>query len=58
METPKNVDKYSLFNRDNLTQPTKTKLSQSKKRFSHFFSPFSKFKLKFKSFQKKNETNS
>ena len=46
-------DKYSLLNRDNLTQPIRTILSQKQKAFSQFFLPFPKSKLNFENFQKK-----
>ena len=46
-------DKYSLLNRDNLTQPIRMILSQKQKAFSQFFPAFSKFKLNFENFQKK-----
>ena len=46
-------DKYSLLNRDNLTQPIRTPLSQKHKAFSEFFLPFSKCTLNFEHFQKK-----
>ena len=45
--------KYSLLNRDNLTQPIPTKLSQKQKPFANFFLPFSKSTLTFEHFQKK-----
>ena len=35
-------DKDSLLNRDNLTQPIRTPLSQKQKAFSELFVPFSK----------------
>ena len=38
-------DKYSLLNRDNLTQPIPTKLSQKQKAFFQFFLAFSKSEL-------------
>ena len=46
-------DKYSLLNRDNLTQPIRTPLSQKHKAFSQFFLAFSKCTLNFEHFQKK-----
>ena len=46
-------DKYSLLNRDNLTQPIRTPLSQKHKAFSQFFLAFSKSTLHFEHFQKK-----
>ena len=51
-------DKYSLHNRDNLTQPIPTQLSQKQKAFAHFFLPFSKFPLNFEHFQKKDDPHS
>ena len=46
-------DKYSLLNRDNLTQPIPTQLSQKQKAFPEFFLAFSKCTLNFEHFQKK-----
>ena len=46
-------DKYSLLNRDNLTQPIRTPLSQKQKAFSECFFAFSKSALNLKHFQKK-----
>ena len=46
-------DKYSLLNRDNLTQPIRTPLSQKYKAFSQFFLAFSKCTLNFEHFQTK-----
>ena len=46
-------DKYSLLNRDNLTQPIPTQLSQKQKPFSQFFLPFPKCSINFQHFQKK-----
>ena len=51
-------DKYSLLNRDNLTQQIRTQLSQKQKAFSNFFLAFSKFTLKFENFQKKDDPHS
>ena len=51
-------DKYSLFNRDNLTQPIPTQLSQKQKPLSDFFLSFPKSKLTFEYFQKKDEPHS
>ena len=51
-------DKYSLLNRDNLTQPIWTPLSQKHKAFSQFFLPFSKYTLNFEHFQKKDDPRS
>ena len=50
-------DKYSLLNRDNLTQPIPTQLSQKQKAFSDFFS-FLKCALNLKHFQKKDDPHS
>ena len=46
-------DKYSLLNRDNLTQPIRTQLSLKQKAFSQFFLAFFKSTLNFEHFQKK-----
>ena len=46
-------DKYSPPNRDNLTQPIRTKLSQKQQAFSQFFLAFSKSTLNFQHFKKK-----
>ena len=46
-------DKYSLLNRDNLTQLIRTQLSKKQKAFYEFFIAFSKCALKFEHFQKK-----
>ena len=46
-------DKYSPLNRDNLTQPSRSILSQKQKAFSQFFLAFSKFTLNIQNFQKK-----
>ena len=51
-------DKYSLLNRDNLTQPITTRLSQKQKAFFQFFLAFSKSKLNFEHLQKKNDLHS
>ena len=51
-------DKYSLLNRDNLTQPIPTKLSQKQKAFFRFFLPFSKSTLNFEHLQKKDDLQS
>ena len=52
------VDKCSLPNRDNLMQPIHMQLSRKKKFFSAFFSVFSKSRLRFEYFQKKDEAHS
>ena len=51
-------DKYSLLNRDNLTQPIWTILSQKHKAFSPFFLAFSKSTLNFEHFQNKDDPRS
>ena len=51
-------DKYSLLNRDNLTQPISTRLSQKQKAFLIFFLAFSKSTLNFEIFQKKDDPHS
>ena len=43
-------DKYSPLNRDNLTQPIRTKLSQKQQAFPQFFLPFSESTLNFEHF--------
>ena len=48
-------DKYSLLNRDNLTQPILTRLSQKQKAISEFILAFSKSTLNFEHFQKKDD---
>ena len=50
--------KYSLFNRDNLTQPIQMQLSQKQKNFSNFFSLFLKSSLNFEYFLKKDDLHS
>ena len=52
------VDKYSFPNRDYLTQPIQVQLSQKQKTFPGLFSAFSKSKLKFEHFQKKDDPHS
>ena len=51
-------DKYSLLNRDNLTQPIRTQLSQKQKAFSQNFLAFSKCALNLQHFQKKDDPQS
>ena len=46
-------DKYSLLNKDNLTQPNQILLSQKQKTFSPFLSAFLKSILNFAHFKKK-----
>ena len=50
--------KYSLFNRDNITQPIQMEVSQKQKTFSEFFSAFLKSNLNFEHFQKKDGSHS
>ena len=51
------VDKCSLPNRDNLMQPIHMQLSQKLKTFSQFFPAFSKSRLNFEHFQKKDDAH-
>ena len=51
------VDKCSLPNRDNLMQPIHMQLSQKLKTFSGFFKGFSKSRLNFEYFQKKDDVH-
>ena len=51
-------DKYSLLNRDNLTQQNRTQLSQKQKAFSQFFLGFSKYTLNFEDFEKRDDPDS
>ena len=50
--------KYSLLNRDNLTQPIQMQLSRKQKTFSEFFSAFLESSLNFEHFQKKDDSHS
>ena len=50
--------KYSLLNRDNLTQPIKMILSRKQKTFSRFFYAFLKSSLNFEHFQKQDDSHS
>ena len=50
--------KYSLLNRDNLTEPIQMQLSRKQKTFSEFFSAFLKSSLNFEHFQKKDDSHS
>ena len=52
------VGKCSLPNRDNLTQAIHVQLSQKLKTFSEFLHAFSKSKLNFEHFQKKDDPHS
>ena len=51
-------DKYSLLNRDNLTQPIWTELSKKQTAFSQLLLAFSKSTLNFEHFQKKDDPHS
>ena len=51
-------DKYSVLNRDNLTQPIQILLCQKQKTFSQLFSAFLKSTLNFAHFQKKDDPHS
>ena len=51
-------DKYSLLNRDNLTQQNRTQLSQKQRAFSQFFLAFSKYTLNFEDFEKRDDPDS
>ena len=48
-------DKYSPLNRDNLTKPVRTKLSQKQQAFLQFFLAFSKSTLNFEHFEKTDD---
>ena len=50
--------KYSLLNRDNLTEPIQMQLSRKQKTVSQFFSAFLKPSLNFEHFQKKDDCHS
>ena len=52
------VNKFSLPNRNNLMQPIHMQLSQKLKAFSEFFPAFSKSRLNFEHFQKKDDAHS
>ena len=51
-------DKYSFLNRDNLTQPIPTLLSEKQKAYFEFLLAFSKSTLNFEHLQKKNDLHS
>ena len=51
-------DKYSLLNRDNLTQPIQILLYQKRNTFSEYFSAFLKSTLNFEHFEKKDDPHS
>ena len=48
-------DKYSLLNKDNLTQLIRMQLSQKRKAISQYFIAFWKCALNFEHFQKKDD---
>ena len=50
--------KYSLLNRDNLTQTIQMRVSRKQKTFSQFFAAFLKSSLNFEHFQKKDDSHS
>ena len=50
--------KYSLLNRDNLTEPIQMQLSRKQKAFSELFSAFLKSSLNFESFLKEDDPHS
>ena len=52
------VDKCSLPNTENLKQPIHMQLSQKLKTFSHISLAFSKCRLNFEPFQKKDDVHS
>ena len=52
------VGKCSLPNRNNLMEPIHMQWSEKLKTFSQFFSPFSKSRLNFEHFQKKDDAHS
>ena len=52
------VDKCSLPNTDNLMQPIHIQLCQKLKNCSQFFPAFSKSRLNFEHFQKKDDAHS
>ena len=58
VNTMSTVDKCSLRNTDNLMQPIHIQLSQKLKTFSQLFPAFSKSRLIFEHFQKKDEAHS
>ena len=58
VDTVSAVDKCSLPYRDNLMQPIHMQLFQKLKTFSEFFPAFSKSKVNFEHFQKKDDAQS
>ena len=51
-------DRYSLLNRDNLTQPIPTSLSQKQRALFRFFLAYLKSTLNFEHLQKKDDLHS
>ena len=51
-------EKYSVLNRDKLTQPIRMPLSQKHMAFSQFFLAFPKSTLNFEHLQKKDDSHS
>ena len=51
-------DKYSLLNRENLTQPIQLVISQKQNNFSEFFTAFLKSTLSSEHFQIKDDSHS
>ena len=51
-------DKYSLLNKENLTQPIQILLYQKDRTFSQIFSSFLKSTFNFEHFQKKDDPHS
>ena len=49
--------KYSLLDRDNLTQRIKMSFSRKQRTFSQFFSSFMKSSLNLEPFQKEDDTH-
>ena len=58
VNTTRAVDKCCLPKRDNLVQPIHMQLSQKVKNFSQFFPAFSKSRLNFEHFRKKDDAHS
>ena len=50
-------NKYSLLNRDNLTEPIQMQVSGKQKNFSEFFCTFLKSTLNFEHFSKKDDSH-
>ena len=57
VNTTSALDKCFLPNRDNLLQPIHMQISQKLKTFSRFFNGFSKFRLSFEYFHKKDDAH-